>query len=248
MLFILLCGCNSRNDMDIQRIITQIAIKDDFSKEIDSLNNLLSNDNQNINYLIERGIYFASIREDSKAKIDIEEAYAIDNKNINAKIGMIYYLQRTGNTKKSIELINEIISIDPGNGLAYYFRANTYNNPAQGLDDVEKCLNLTKDFETVYLKRGIFYFLMDSLEKALIDFNYLVKKSPNTATYYNMRSMVYEKQKDYDKILENYDLMWGYFPGYRLGILKDKVDIYEKMGDVKKMNECLELIEKLKNE
>lgn len=88
----------------------------DYSGSIKILEELMQLDSsKKSGYLNNIGICYKELKEYDKALKSFDDAYNLDNKNVNALNGKAEILLLKGNKKESIEIYEKIFSIDPSN-------------------------------------------------------------------------------------------------------------------------------------
>lgn len=139
--------------------------------------------------------------------------------NVNAALGKepgngdalcqkarVYYYQEK--YKEAIDFATKAISASPSNSLAYNIRGTSKKalrvSPNDVLADLNKSIELDpKNYKAVF-NRGLLYWDVGRLEKALSDMNRAIELAPNIAEYYYNRGTLYKFQKNYDKAKADY--------------------------------------------
>ncbi len=132
----------------------------------------------------------------------------------------------------AIESFDKLISKEPENKIAHYYRGYCYDDTGQtdkALKDYSKAIDLdaaTNNFYGPYFNRGILFLKKALYEKALLDFNSainILNKNEKTVSKSKMlsrdRELVYEARIDtnynldaYDKVIEDCETMIKYYP------------------------------------
>ena len=113
-----------------------------------------------------------------------------------------------GNYEKVVELMTEIIKLNPEDGGAYYNRGNAYVNLEQykkAIEDFNKTIELNPEDAEAYNNRGLAYYVLKEYGKAIENYNKAVELNPEYADAYNNRGLAYSDLKQYDKAIKDYN-------------------------------------------
>jgi len=113
-----------------------------------------------------------------------------------------------GNYEKVVELMTEIIKLNPEDGGAYYNRGNAYVNLEQykkAIEDFNKTIELNPEDAEAYNNRGLAYYVLKQYDKAIEDCNKAVELNPELAGAYYNRGLAYSDLKQYDKAIKDYN-------------------------------------------
>lgn len=104
------------NIVKLERESFRLYNAKDYSGSIKILEQLMQLDpSKKSGYLNNIGICYKEMKDYDKALKSFDDAYKLDNKNINALNGKAEILLLKGNKKESIEIYEKIFSIDPSN-------------------------------------------------------------------------------------------------------------------------------------
>lgn len=154
-------------------------------------------------------LYYAFGRIDL-AIVATEKADRIAKDNEWYKIQLTELYRKTDNSKKLIDVYNELIKLKPSVLEYYYGLGNTYTmsgkiHDAVGVfNRVEKMVGIT---EPVSLQKQKLWNALGEKEKALGEIRQLSEAFPNERKYYAILAEQYMQQKQYRKALENYEKM-----------------------------------------
>lgn len=112
-----------------------------------------------------------------------------------------------GDPVKALELLNKVISMDPGSLKAYLSRADAYMSLGENekaFDDFNTAIQLNPDDPDIYLKRGEVYSDFKQYEMAFEDYNHAIRLKPNYANAYFERGKIYLIIGVYNKAFEDF--------------------------------------------
>lgn len=155
-----------------------------------------------LNNLIER------INNDEKYKKDTEWRDKVLVK-VYMYLATVYY--QMGDEVATLNVCNDIVAIDPKDGMAYYNRGSIYSNMGmyeKALQDLNQTIELLPDYASGYNNRGLVHEKMEHYQEALADFGEAIKIEDSPIAYYNRGNTYFELAKykeareDYQKVLE----------------------------------------------
>lgn len=150
-----------------------------------------------LNNLIER------INNDEKYKKDTEWRDKVLVK-VYMQLATVYY--QMGDEMQTLNVCNNIVDLDPKDGMAYYNRGSIYSNMGmyeKALQDLDKTVELLPEYASAYNNRGLVHEKMEHYDEALADFNEAIRIENSPIAYYN-RANTYFEQGEYDNALEDY--------------------------------------------
>lgn len=143
---------------------------------------------------------------------------------------------------------HEAIDNDPTNYLTYFKRATVFlalNRPKSALDDLNKALELNKDFTSALSQRASLQVKMGNLDDAHIDYEQILVREPNNNEALEMSQRV-ERLKDeinqiqdlvddyrYDEALNSLMPVVEIIP-YNTELLKLRANSFEKVGEIRR--------------
>jgi len=86
------------------------------------------------------------------------------------------------NYDKAIMELTEAIRLNPNNGSAYFYRADSYamkEDYDRALPDINQAIRLSPNNSEYFYLRGVVYFWKDDYDRAIEDFNQALKIDPN---------------------------------------------------------------------
>ena len=113
-----------------------------------------------------------------------------------AKIGnkKIETALKQGEHKKAIEILTEVIGLEPDNFTTYYNRGTAYcniGNYTEAIKDFNKAIQLEPNFVRIYHNRGGAYYHTDNYIEAIKDFSKVIELEPDFAFIYQYRGKAY---------------------------------------------------------
>jgi tetratricopeptide (TPR) repeat protein len=191
-------------------------------------------------YVITGDIFFYQ-KEYLKALKAYMDASQLPNAPPQAITGKAKVMNQLGDSKEAFRILDEAILKQPANAEFYYARGllnNTKEKYVKSLQDFDKAFALNPNLNSfgLYLNRGVAYFNLEELEKALGDLNKAIEIDPKNASAYHSRGLIYYEQADYENAVKDFLKSSDYSPNnpvtyYNLGMA------YNKMEDVE--NACL---------
>lgn len=181
-------------------------------------------------YYYRAGFLFEKRNKAEKAVNYYRKTIEIDKRHSNAHFRLGYILYRS---KKSVEAKSELeiaVKVEPLNFEAHYYLGrlqkenHDYNGALISLERAQK----DPDLKTKALvERGICYIQLTQLEKAITELERAVKlaKDPGAQeTLYGryFLALSYEKSRNIDKAIENWELIYSKKPAFR--------DVAEKLS------------------
>ncbi|NDV79098.1 tetratricopeptide repeat protein [Dysgonomonas sp. 511] len=144
-----------------------------FGEALMDYNTILLYDENDVEALYRRGLIHLSIKDIFHAEDDFEKIIKIDDKNLNAQMGLIAIMKLRSLWKEAEEAYSDLIYKNKSNGSLYYNRAECYlqlKRLARAQDDIAKAINLGYDKAEVYILRGQLRLEQYDKERAKEDF------------------------------------------------------------------------------
>ena len=148
-----------------------------------------------------------SLGDYEKSFADRQKAEKIKYSNEGADkiIDEALALQKRGDVKGALKLLNKAAEKYPDNQYVYVNRGNVYNDSlkdyAAAIADYNKTIELNAKFSWPYLNRALAYERQNKHEQAIADFDKAIDLDPNYASAYNGRAWNYFKLGKFDEAL-----------------------------------------------
>lgn len=157
-------------------------------------------------------------------------------------------LLSAGKYSDALPHFHEAINNDPNNYLTYFKRATVFlalNRPKAALDDLNKALELNKNFTSALSQRASLHVKMGNLDEAHIDYENILRNEPEN----NDALVMYERiERLKDDIMNVQDLIQDYqfdvalnsinpiieIIPYNPELLKLRADAFEKVGEIRR--------------
>lgn len=113
----------------------------------------------------------------------------------------------SGKYSDALPQFHEAIKDDPNNYLTYFKRATVYlalNSPKSALEDLNKALELNKDFTPALSQRASLYIKLGSLDEARADYERLLKMEPGDDEALIKIEKVRQEMKSAPDLIENF--------------------------------------------
>lgn len=157
-------------------------------------------------------------------------------------------LLSAGKYSDALPHFHEAINNDPSNYLTYFKRATVFlalNRPKSALDDLNKALELNKDFTSALGQRASLHVKLGNLDDAHIDFEKLLSHEPDNSDalmmynrieklreeIMNVQDLIEEYQ--YDVALNTLTSILEVIP-FNIELLRLRATAFEKVGEVRR--------------
>ena len=118
-------------------------------------------------------------------------------------------LVTAGNLRKALDLMNEVVGIEPKNHNAYGMRGYVYrkmNKNGEAIKDLTKAIELKPDLARAYFDRGYVYAQIGEKEKAIRDYSQAINlRSKVAVDAYNNRGNCYMSLRQYENALSDFN-------------------------------------------
>lgn len=125
------------------------------------------------------------------------------------------------------------IRVNPGDGLAYYYRAWTYRQKgdwARVISDCTASLSLNANAPGTYFLRAMAYGNSKEFDRAFTDANTAVRLDPRYAEALCLRGTIFEQQGDMENSLADYNLSIQLDPNYNYAYIA-RARWYQNQGE-----------------
>ncbi len=155
-----------------------------------------------------RSLYFANLKENTKALSDINKAIALNGTNANYfnSRGKLYV--EKGQPQLALKDYNQAISLSPDKPDFYNHRSVAFamlGNFQEGLTDLDKVLNMDQKYSEAYLNRALIYAHTKQFDKALQDNLSYLEHFPDAQEIWveaGMNARMIGKKADADQYLK----------------------------------------------
>ena len=140
---------------------------------------------------------FNALGNYEKATADRQRAEHLkwSNENADKVIDKALALDKRGDFKGALKLLNEAVKLYPDNQFVLVNRGNIYNDRLRdyekAIDDYNKTIELNPKFSWPYLNRAIAYGRLKRWEEAIVDYGRAIELDANYADAYNGRAWSY---------------------------------------------------------
>ena len=100
--------------------------------------------------------------QNEKAEADFDQAIRLDPEFERSIVGRLFH--KGENLKKAIEILDEVIRLNPGSADDYLTRGNMYlflGKPQPALEDFDEAIGLNAELAGAYRGRALAYTLLD---------------------------------------------------------------------------------------
>ncbi len=140
---------------------------DQAQKAIEDFDQVLRLDPQLAEAYYNRGLAHDRLGQNEKAKADFDQAIALDPELERSIVGKLFH--KGENLKKAIEILDEVIRLNPGFADDHLTRGNMYlflGKPQPALEDFDEAIGLNAELTAAYRGRALAYTLLDKDEEA----------------------------------------------------------------------------------
>ena len=154
---------------------------------------------------------YGALGEYEKAFADRQKAERIkhSNKGADKLIDEALALQKNGDLKGALKVLDKAIELYPDNQYVYVNRGNIYNDALKNYNaaiaDFNKTIEINAKFSWPYLNRALAYERQKRHDEAIADFTKAIDLDPNYASAYNGRAWNYYQLGKFDEALVDID-------------------------------------------
>ena len=186
----ILTGCEFKSSEDYQKEANKLEKEEKFKEAILLLDKAIEKDPKNIKALLDRAVDKSIIEDFQGAIDDYSKVIELDPDNALA------YLNRGKNKKRLDDYTGAIADFDKAISSkgGEFIYIDKVENPL-----LETGFEFDVQMEEIKFERGIAYYNIDSLKRALDDFNFSIEKGFALADCYYWRGLIYLNYNIIDK-------------------------------------------------
>lgn len=212
-----------------------------YKDAIISLDSALHLEPKEPNYLVNRGMAWAKLRDTIAAIADYQQALTIEPNHPLATHNLAIIKRAKGEIQESEDLMNEAISKNPD--LPYPYAERGYyrliNKDLKGaLADYDKVLSLDKKDEESYLNRGLVKEKLKDLHGAFTDYTEAISLKPDYEKAWLNRANLLIKLNRTAEAIEDYTVAITWYSDYALAYYNRAI-AYHKLKKSKEACEDL---------
>jgi len=183
---------------------------------------------KNYNYLVNKADSLIIVENYNEAYQYANSAIEITDTLPNAFFAKGTAFYRQNRFEKAEENFDEVIDIEGDKSRAYKSRALVYlkMKDSDFLDDIDTYLESYPDDEGAHELRRDYFEAENDFDKAIEEYNIVIKTHKDSVELYVRRSEMYLKNKDYDETLDDYNMV--------LSMRPDSPDIKSKKTSLEK--------------
>ena len=158
-----------------------------------------------------RGKAYSALGDYEKSAEDRQRSEQLkwSNKHADKAIEKALELQKRGDFKGALKLLNDAAKLYPDNQYVYVNRGNIYSDSLQNyeraLADYNKTIEINPQFSWPYFNRALVYRKLNRNDDALTDYQKALEIDPNYAKAYNSRAWMYCQQGKFNEALVDVD-------------------------------------------
>jgi protein O-mannosyl-transferase len=169
---------------------------------------------------------------ENKALSDFKVAISHKTASSDVYEGMGVILQTRNEFKTALQLLNIAVRLNPKSGRTYYNRAIIFdlmNQKDEAIRDYDTALELDpKEALQIIRNRSVLYLETAKYEKALKDYNELIRLENSNFSHYYNRAFSKVMLKDYDGAIADYQIVLKLNPGDKQTLEQIRVLIENK--------------------
>lgn len=184
---------------------------------------LLKIEPQNADFHYQIGNLFEQTNKTEQALTHYRQAISFNPKHATAHAALGLLLFKNKMLTEAKQEIDMAISLEPDNTTALYYQGRLLRETkeyAKALTALEKAARNSELRQKCYTERGLCYYDANSLEKALFEFDRALKLTTKSTSNDTLRlryatAACYEKMRDLDHAIEQWELIQSANPHYR---------------------------------
>jgi len=206
---------------------------------------LIKLDPQNGEYHYAIGQLFEQMNKAEQAIAHYRQAIGLNPRHASAHAALGLLLFRSKMLSEAKQEITTALSLEPDNTTALYYQGKLLRETkeyAQALTAFEKAARNADLRQKCFTERGLCYMDANSLEKAAFEFERALKltsknSNPDTLRLRYAAAACYEKMRDLDRAIEQWEAIHTTTPGYK--DVADKLNQYRDLRSNDYMKEYL---------
>ncbi|QSH92045.1 tetratricopeptide repeat protein [Treponema medium] len=207
---------------------------------------LIKLDPQNAEYYYAIGQLFEQLNKTEQAIFHYRQVISLNPKHAAAHAALGLLLFRNKLMSEAKQEIATALKLEPDNTTALYYQGRLLRETkeyAQALASFEKAARNADLRQKCFTERGLCYLDANSLEKAAFEFDRALKlttaknTSPDTLRLRYAAAACYEKMRDLDRAIEQWEIIHTVTPNYK--DVADKLNQYRDLRSNDLMKEYL---------
>ncbi len=182
-------------------------ILEDYDGSIMTLNEIVRLDPQNGEAYFMLGMNFKSLNDLERAKNSFQTAVEMNSNITDAwmALGELYEMEKNPKALQYYEsaILSNPKAMEARHAKAYYLQNNNQIEQAQEI--YKEIILLDKYYTAAYLNSGYLYLDMDSLDRAMEQFDLMTTVEPTNYLGFYMRGVVHEMKGNKEKALKDYE-------------------------------------------
>ena len=125
-------------------------------------------------------------------------------------------LSESWGSNRTIQEMNKVIALYPGNAMAYNNRGDAYGKLQQyyrAIQDLDKAISLDPGNALFYYNRGVVYFALQQYARAIRDYDKAIALDPVFVYAYNNRALAYGSLLQFDRAIQDIEKVLSLAPG-----------------------------------
>ncbi len=184
---------------------TQYILKQ-YDEALVTCNKILMRDNQNAEAFFMIGMIFKAKGDLTKAVNAFQSSTELDPEIVDSwlMLGEIYEAQ---NNPLALEYYDAALNVAPDNISALHTKAfylQNNNKVAEAIDLYRQIITVDRNYVDAYLNSGILYLKIDSLDRAMEQFNIMTKQDPTSALGFYYKGLTHDTKGESDLAKSNY--------------------------------------------
>lgn len=189
-----------------------------YDQSLATLERIRTIDPQNAEMFYMAGLVFEDMGDDDKAIASFQSAADVDPELIEAWISLgKLWGKRENGRKLAFQFFDNALRVDSNSVVALhekaYFLSNTLGDTEGALAIYKRIVSFSPQYADAYYNAGLLYLEMDSLERALEEFNLNIQIDPAYYPAYYYRGVCFETMGNKASALKDYEQALKLSPG-----------------------------------